>query len=558
IDVTTPSAPTEVATYSTPSTIYAITVSGNYAYLARGGGVCDIVDISTISSPSYVGYGILGMTIEDLQSDANTLYVSGWYGFQIYDLSDPTSPSLLAYYTMDEEIPIKHLYLNGTTLITSLQSRGIEIFNITTKSSPTLLGAFFNYGLVCDLDIDEDLAYMVTTYGLVILDISDSENPQLVNHTHMYDENHLGLRILVHEEIAYVVLKGYLRIFDVSNPYNPILLNETLNIWQTWDMKIRGNYLYTAHLSYIRIIDISDPSTPVIVTSYHNVLDAKGLSLKDNYLFLACENSGIRVLDITTLASPSIFTSFNFGGNVKTCVVDGDYLYTYAFTNGLYAINISDMNSIDLVDSETLITSAYNNNMVVEGQYIYFTSDTSGVYIYDKTDPSNLLYSGRFYDDTGEAFGLKVHEGTIYCADFADGLEIIKHDSDGDGLTNYEEIEIYHSNPDVVDSDGDGLDDYVEVYDIGTDPTNNDTDSDMIDDFEETVVGSDGFITDPLDADTDGDGFDDGAEVLAGTDPTDPDDHPTGAGGFNILLSISLVVLSLLSTVLIRRKKSNS
>jgi outer membrane protein OmpA-like peptidoglycan-associated protein len=72
------------------------------------------------------------------------------------------------------------------------------------------------------------------------------------------------------------------------------------------------------------------------------------------------------------------------------------------------------------------------------------------------------------------------------------------------------------------DSDGDGLSDYDEIYIYGTDPLNPDTDEDGLTDYEEIYV----YGTDPLNPDTDGDGFSDGQEVEMGTDPLDPADPP--------------------------------
>ena len=59
----------------------------------------------------------------------------------------------------------------------------------------------------------------------------------------------------------------------------------------------------------------------------------------------------------------------------------------------------------------------------------------------------------------------------------------------------------------------------MEVYE-GTDPTLEDTDGDGLTDGEEV----DEYETDPLETDTDGGGVDDGDEVAAGTDPLDPSD----------------------------------
>jgi len=65
------------------------------------------------------------------------------------------------------------------------------------------------------------------------------------------------------------------------------------------------------------------------------------------------------------------------------------------------------------------------------------------------------------------------------------------------------------------DSDGDGLTD-TEEKNLGTNPNLADTDTDGLTDWAEVRV----YHTDPLNPDTDGDGFKDGEEVINGYDPT--------------------------------------
>lgn len=72
------------------------------------------------------------------------------------------------------------------------------------------------------------------------------------------------------------------------------------------------------------------------------------------------------------------------------------------------------------------------------------------------------------------------------------------------------------------DSDGDGLSDYDEIYIYGTDPLNPDTDGDGLSDYDEIFV----YGTDPLNKDTSGNGFTDGQEIEMGTNPIDPNDPP--------------------------------
>ena len=85
-------------------------------------------------------------------------------------------------------------------------------------------------------------------------------------------------------------------------------------------------------------------------------------------------------------------------------------------------------------------------------------------------------------------------------------------DSDGDTLTDGEEVLTYGTDPLSQDTDGDGLTDPQEINEVGTDPTL---------------------------ADTDGGGLDDGQELAEGKDPLDPSDDSfdlpqtlTDGGGF--------------------------
>ncbi len=68
-----------------------------------------------------------------------------------------------------------------------------------------------------------------------------------------------------------------------------------------------------------------------------------------------------------------------------------------------------------------------------------------------------------------------------------------------------------------IDSDGDGLDNTREI-DTQTNPNNWDTDGDDLSDGDEVII----WKTDPLNKDTDGDTYLDGQEVKAGYSPTGP------------------------------------
>ncbi|MCP4415515.1 MAG: protein kinase [Chloroflexi bacterium] len=92
---------------------------------------------------------------------------------------------------------------------------------------------------------------------------------------------------------------------------------------------------------------------------------------------------------------------------------------------------------------------------------------------------------------------------------------VVEGDADGDGLSNSQETDTTHTDPNNPDTDGDGLSDGQESLSLGTNPLEADTDSDLLSDGMEVNQ----YGTDPKLADTDGDGINDVVEINNGTDP---------------------------------------
>ncbi|MGQ4892195.1 MAG: hypothetical protein ACP6IP_06865 [Candidatus Njordarchaeia archaeon] len=106
------------------------------------------------------------------------------------------------------------------------------------------------------------------------------------------------------------------------------------------------------------------------------------------------------------------------------------------------------------------------------------------------------------------------------------GSNPMKNDTDDDGLTDWFEINVTHTDPAKRDTDGDGMPDGYE-YDEGFNPLNAtdggfDPDHDGLNNTQEYIHG-----TDPFNLDTDNDGMTDGYEVKYHLNPNDPSDSLT-------------------------------
>jgi len=96
-------------------------------------------------------------------------------------------------------------------------------------------------------------------------------------------------------------------------------------------------------------------------------------------------------------------------------------------------------------------------------------------------------------------------------------------DSDGDGIYDIEETDIYQTDPYAADTDEDGLSDGWELF-WGLDPLTADDPEADPDNDGLSNLSENQYKTNPNNCDTDGDGISDGDEVKQGSDPTDPQD----------------------------------
>ncbi len=204
---------------------------------------------------------------------------------------------------------------------------------------------------------------------------------------------------------------------------------------------------------------------------------------------------------------------------------------SFDFTRDINRIWCAEIDSIE--DGRYTIKNAGYNANIAPGQTISFGFKGSGGVNSDA--PSNFyLYS---YDLNDESAGSSQTGGNSNTGSLTE--EDLETDTDGDGLTDYEEIYLTHTNPFMLDTDKNGISDAEEDLDLdgldnlqeiqyGTNPADNDTDGDNLLDNEEIHT----YGTDPLRKDTDGDGLSDYDDILLGFNPllvdTDSNGIPDG------------------------------
>lgn len=92
-------------------------------------------------------------------------------------------------------------------------------------------------------------------------------------------------------------------------------------------------------------------------------------------------------------------------------------------------------------------------------------------------------------------------------------------DTDGDLVTDWEETDLFKTNPNEKDTDGDGNDDFTYLFEVGFARIDVSDMPDSDNDGVKDVLEERFFESDPLIADMDGDGYLDGTEIHFGYNP---------------------------------------
>lgn len=441
--------------------------SGNLVAMGLGGGI----RIYTFPSLTLLSEIKTKGVVLDLEFVGDYLFVAnGLEGLLVYDLTTPSSPSLVYHY--DSPGYAKDVYINGGHLFLSDGEFGVKIFDITSPSSPVLVGSINTLGDANGVAVYTNYAFVSESYlGVGVYDISDMSSPVEVS------------RIGSIGDARAVYLDGYnlyiavgtsgLKVYDVSNPLTPSLVSSISTSSRYTDVN-KSSYIYSAAMS--GGLDIINPYTMAIENNVSTRGVAYKISKVGNYLLVSEDMAGLEIYDITDPLNPSLVSFIEAEGCFYDVKASGDKLYAAAEKKGLKIFNyasptpikvaevrgiealqvfvsggyifvaagrsgglkIYDTSSLSLVGEYDTPGSA--EGVFVSGNYAFVADGLYGVRIIDISDPTNPT-EVSYYDSPGEAHKVFVEGNLMYVADGSAGLRIV----DITDITSPTEISYYDS-----------------------------------------------------------------------------------------------------------------
>lgn len=270
---------------------------------------------------------------------------------------------------------------------------GLKVFIVTDTAGVKLdsVRAYSNAGYIFDVFAQGDRAYLASSVGIQIYDISNFELPDSEAVLGTYDVDNLEERaVKIEMNYAYIgvaatvhnSLQSGLHIVDISDPSAPVLTGSYMTAGVTNDVDLSGNYAFLADsLRGLLIIDISDPANPDSVGRYATAGPAWALDIDNNLAYIACGMAGLEIVDISNPASPSLLTSFAAAGEPKDVYVAGDYAYIASFWDG--GLQILDVSTPASPVSEVSVgTQGGAWGIYADARYVYLADTWAGLILY--------------------------------------------------------------------------------------------------------------------------------------------------------------------------------
>lgn len=196
IDVSMPSAPTELGVCDTPGNAYGVAASGDYVYVADECSRFQVCDVSTPSTSAVVGsYTNLEGCAYGVAISSDYAYVGAWHLY-VLDLSNPEAPTYAGSYVPDSPEGYSR---KGVTVVDDrlfvgeyrytlpdADGGGLRVIDISDPTDPTALGFYGSpSGQVDGLAVAGDRVYVADGWGGVrVVDVSD---PSVIREVGAYD-----------------------------------------------------------------------------------------------------------------------------------------------------------------------------------------------------------------------------------------------------------------------------------------------------------------------------------------------------------------------------------
>jgi len=325
--------------------------------------------------------------------------------------------------------PDGYVSIGRTTIVNDsiayvCSSNGLRIMDISPPEYPQLIGISFLNCMPTDICIVGNIAYVCFySSGLQVLDISNPTNPVNIG---WYMFAGTPRRITVVNSRAYICTDLGFTILDISNPTAPQLVGTcAISHYGANDISVVGTIAYVATgFGGFKIYNLDTTQDPNLIGSYiFYQNDTFSVSVIGNFAYILDSYfMNLRILDVSDPTNPQSIGTFFTSDMPRSCKIVGNTAYIAARYSGLEIVNISNPEDPTLI---AFFDPIYDvEYLAILDNIIYISASYFGLKTIDASDLSNQQIIGSL-DTLGAAKSLTVSDSIAYVANGTNGLQLI-------------------------------------------------------------------------------------------------------------------------------------
>lgn len=396
---------------------------------------------ATVRLPEEPGTFIFSLVASDNHNDPVTdmIKISSklYSGDQVEIIGQVFESEILGYVSGNDTGRIYDIAYRGNYAY--LGTKDFYTVDISDLENPKIVATLDLPDSVNRLTVEGNYIYASTDGGLVVIDITDNENPVLSIFSKIGElKGHV-----VNGNILYAVTSdsGVL-IVDIQNPISPIVVSAyVLASPFFYDIQMKGQVLFVAAGSKVYIVSAENPLNLELISTFTGSLKALRVAIPDNQemIYIVDHQVGLKGIDITDLENPEYVSSFVLPDLSVDLEIRGDLAFTANQTGGVSVINISDPSNIFLEGYINTIGNAIS--ILPTDDFLLMGFMGIGVKIIDLNRLSKRPDKGS-YKRGFNVVDLSLSGDNVYLIDSYRGLTVIDK-SNPEVLEEVETIDLY-------------------------------------------------------------------------------------------------------------------